>query len=740
MLFTGDWFVGASGDLPTMQYQERAFTFASLKQGILPLWNPRIFSGTPWSVGVRPAHYPGHLLGVLLPVQWEVKWSLVLHQALALWGAWLMCRGRRASPLAACLGATTFALSARFISHAWAGHLDVCTTLAWCPWMIWSACRFAARPTPVRLAVACLVGALQLSCGHMQVVYLTGWTLGALLLCGQLPGRPAPARALVCLAGAALAICTLAAFQLLPSSVNMLSSNRFDRGADFARGSAPGFWSLLGLTSPHLFEDVAGGGGWCKWPVWEGNFYLGIVPLTLAGLWLSSGFRRARLLIPVLLGLALCVADATPIFEPYLGLDPIVAKFRAPGRFGIAVLLLLSMAAASGWDLLRRRPQRARRLALGLSILSGFQLLVWAMFRFPFNTAMLNLLIDSLDPGRRANLSKANLPLLFATGGRYALGSALLGVVSLLALRLPPRRRGLALLLLPLADFVLQGRPYNRCQPELEAMPVTEVGRQMAPLARGLDRFRTPDRLNNLSMLCGYDDIGGYSTFLNDDYSKAVCLNYDMRPDSFLVSVHDGPRQELCSMLSGRFLVSEGNPEPGCEPISQIGIYRVYLNPDAYPRFYLAHAARVGRQRGNTMPEAFRRWRELVQVPLLDPASAGAAAGLPVGSAHTQPAEVGDAFVGINHAGCRTDSAQTGLLVMTDSPAAGWAVSVDGKPAELLKVNGDLHRGVVVPPGRHLIRFSYFPDALTRGLWISALGWAALLAAMAGPAAARRIR
>ena len=56
------------------------------------------------------------------------------------------------------------------------------------------------------------------------------------------------------------------------------------------------------------------------------------------------------------------------------------------------------------------------------------------------------------------------------------------------------------------------------------------------------------------------------------------------------------------------------------------------------------------------------------------------------------------------------DAPGGGILVLNDVWHPWWRASVDGKPAEILKANV-LFRAVVVPPGKHVVRFSFHPFA-----------------------------
>jgi hypothetical protein len=54
------------------------------------------------------------------------------------------------------------------------------------------------------------------------------------------------------------------------------------------------------------------------------------------------------------------------------------------------------------------------------------------------------------------------------------------------------------------------------------------------------------------------------------------------------------------------------------------------------------------------------------------------------------------------------DAPGGGILVLNDVWHPWWRAAIDGKPADILKANV-LFRAVVVPPGRHEVRFSFHP-------------------------------
>ncbi len=71
------------------------------------------------------------------------------------------------------------------------------------------------------------------------------------------------------------------------------------------------------------------------------------------------------------------------------------------------------------------------------------------------------------------------------------------------------------------------------------------------------------------------------------------------------------------------------------------------------------------------------------------------------------------------------DSRGWNLLVTSDTFWPGWNARVNGKPHELVKVNGAFV-GMFVPPGRARIELRYWPEEVTQGLWAGVVGLALL--------------
>ncbi len=124
-----------AGDNFIQNFPMRVLVGRDLIHGVLPLWNPYLFSGTPLLGGFNAgAAYPLTWLTAVLPV--FTAWTLTLAVAydVALAGMYVFLRREGVMSTAATFGAATFAfagyMSAQMV------HIDLIEGAAWLPWIL----------------------------------------------------------------------------------------------------------------------------------------------------------------------------------------------------------------------------------------------------------------------------------------------------------------------------------------------------------------------------------------------------------------------------------------------------------------------------------------------------------------------------------------------------------------------------------------------------------------------------
>lgn len=156
-------------------------------------------------------------------------------------------------------------------------------------------------------------------------------------------------------------------------------------------------------------------------------------------------------------------------------------------------------------------------------------------------------------------------------------------------------------------------------------------------------------------------------------------------------------------------------------PSEEVGSARVYENLRARPRVWLAHEVltvnadeALAAVRTSRLPDgrAFNPARvALVEAP-------APFAFPPQGASAEAPAHVRSLTDNVMEV--EMDTPGPAFLVTSDVYYPGWHATVDGVPTRIYQTNYAL-RGVVVPAGKHLVRFEFRPRSLVYGGAISAL-------------------
>jgi hypothetical protein len=86
-----------------------------------------------------------------------------------------------------------------------------------------------------------------------------------------------------------------------------------------------------------------------------------------------------------------------------------------------------------------------------------------------------------------------------------------------------------------------------------------------------------------------------------------------------------------------------------------------------------------------------------------------------------------------------SDSPARQVLATTESFDSGWSASVDGRPGEIVRVDGDF-LGCVVEAGKHRVTFEFRPRWRDRGVLLSACGLGLLMLTVCVPLVRARRR
>lgn len=124
------------GDLLTQFFYWKGFLAQNIKSGIIPFWNPYIFSGTPFLAHPAvAAFYPFTLFFIIFPLNQSFSLFIAVHLCIAGLGMYQFSR-HFSTKFGALVSAITFAYGGYFAARIYAGHIDLLSTAAWIPWVI----------------------------------------------------------------------------------------------------------------------------------------------------------------------------------------------------------------------------------------------------------------------------------------------------------------------------------------------------------------------------------------------------------------------------------------------------------------------------------------------------------------------------------------------------------------------------------------------------------------------------
>lgn len=329
----------------------------ALRQGILPLWTPYIYSGFPlFADGEAGALYPLNLLLLLLTSpEGTLLWLGPLRVAMAAFFMYLYARTIGLGSLGSVVSALVFAFGAFTIAQL--HHLNLSSGALWLPLVLFfveRAYRREGRGRAWAVALAGVAFGIQSLALHVQVSLMTIFLL-VIYICFRTWAFPLGSflqrvRLMVgTLAGTVGLGLGLAAVQWLPLYELSRFSPRapgllYSKALEYALPPP----NLITLLSPYFFRGPQRV-SWAIWSSWETAIYVGIAPLLLAAvavLWVRSRWT-VFFAGSGILSLTLAMANYLPLNLHYLVYRlPWFDALRAPGRF--SYLFTFSLACLAG--------------------------------------------------------------------------------------------------------------------------------------------------------------------------------------------------------------------------------------------------------------------------------------------------------------------------------------------------------------------------------------------------------
>ncbi len=386
---------------------------ALLRGGTFPLWNPYIFSGMPsfGSLQFNPDTYP---IDWIRPVFTFLFFGgntprILFHHLLGGIFTYLLLRDLDISRPVALFGAAVFFFTPQEIVLGPVSHGGKLFAITWLPLLLLLTRRFLNRPQLLTAAFLAVVIAVQLLALHLQIAYYGLMMIGFYLIADAVQHRKerdlnAHLLRFGGLVGIGALALALSAYLLWP--VYEYSQFSIRGGAAVGGGVAYEYatsWSFHPAESLTFLVPSWFGFGeptyWGKMPFTNHPYYMGLIPLLLAGIAVVT--RRKERFVQVLAligGLALLVSFGKwlpLLYGPLFKFLPFFGKFRVPAMILVLLVLAVAVLAALGLQRflgmegeVKERWTRIMRLAaISLGVLFLIVLAGKAAFRSGYEAA-----------------------------------------------------------------------------------------------------------------------------------------------------------------------------------------------------------------------------------------------------------------------------------------------------------------------------------------------------------------
>ncbi|MGE5236164.1 MAG: YfhO family protein [Acidobacteriota bacterium] len=715
------------GDLVTLMYPWHRYAGETVREGVIPLWNPHILLGTPFLANITSGLlYPPNFLYYVLPAAVAWSFTFLIRTSLAFVFTALFTRTLGTSRSAALCSGLIFACSGFMVT--WQGWPQVDSAL-WLPAMLLATDRLRETGSARAVALVAFAFAMPVLAGHPEIaVYVVGlsavyamfrliWPRGA--GAGSVVTR---ARFLTLVFTAWTLAVGLAMIQILPAMEWVLELVR-------SVTAVVGFRRPLTELIAFLSRDAGSSPNTLGIPIPEGATYVGVLTLLVSPFAALSRRKFEAIFFALAL---LCTAQVV------YGLGPVAAVIRVtpvlrgfPNTRMICLMSLeLAVLAGLGLDALQRRSRedRERRLRKSETLALAAGVLASGI-----GLAFLG--------HRILDLPQASLALWGLRGAVSSLVLWLAGtaVLSLAVVRASTPRTlavlSCAILGADLLTFAYGHVPFSR---PASIYPEPPVYHTLKRRDTGVFRVVTLDATApaNIEMVFGLASPNGYDFATRTQYRMLSPFTEPINPQilsSFTARKVVSLGDRRLDLLNVKYLLAttwnESASLLAAHPerfrlVYSDGHTRLFENLHVLPRAFLVPATGVRIMAQDQALAALAEQAFDPNTTVLTDAQVAALPSEPPGPRRVPaPSGVETIHVGVNDARIDLTAAEPSILVFTDLYYPGWDVRVDGRNDRLLRVDFAF-RGVVLSPGRHRVEFTYAPRSFVAGACVSAVALA----------------
>lgn len=677
-------------------------------QGMWPLWNPYILTGTPLLANTQSALlFPLNWGHFILPAGWGFTVSALLKVILAPWFTYLMARRVQLSHSAALIAGVAYGFCAFHVF--WLNHPHSNVTLL-IPLCFLATENLLARQGIRQVVLLALVTAVSLFAGHVEIAFFTAIACAIYLLVRAIQQGQMQWRLWWQFAAAYVGSLLLAAVLIVPFLEFLTVAAIWDeRSADLV------YTMPVSAMATAFFADIFILPGWVEHYMGYhiSSLYIGVTSLPLVALAMIKGGRQMLPWLVVLVVTLMLAFDIGPLYDIFKVL-PVVGHLP---MFYWAALIAFSgsLLAGIGWQCCLHRHFKMMPVAIVAVLIL---VLVWAIVFF--------------WQGDDYAEAVANLEVL-TEAIRWRAGFITLALVSVALLMIKarswPRVLSVIMLLVVFADLGWFNHRWNPTISAKHAFPaetphaIQFLNQQPGPYRTlGLDHILKP----STNILAAVEEVRGYDVPVNLRYHQFFKQALDGTV-SFWVYEKTSLQEHIVPYLNiqnVRYILSKKPlPESFNMPMVYDDEIKIYKNPQAEQRlFYRPKAQYVD------SPEA-----ALTQL-LAEPDQLNEQVIIEADPNRMMASELKNSdeftFKLIAHNAQKLTAEvtmpNTGWLIHAAAFYPGWQAYVDGEQVPIYAANYT-QQGIYLSAGKHRVRFRYEPWSFKIGLLLTLMSFMGVL-------------
>ncbi len=710
--FAGPYKNGAMPDVITQIYPWKNLVIEFWKQGIIPLWNPYSFSGTPLLANYQSAALsPLNLLYLLFP--FIDAWSIIVLAQPLLAGlfTYLYLRTLKLSEFASLCSSVAF-MFCGFIT-TWMSYQTLAWAILFLPLSLFAIEKLVGTKKWQYAVLLTLTVPLSFFSGHFQTsLYFLLFII--LYISFKFVSTKNLKSYVLCLMSIAFGL-LISSPQILPS-VELYSHSA--RSEIFSAVEVIPWSYLPTLLAPDFYGNPVTRNNWLgHYAEWNG--YIGLIPLVLAFYSFSFKKYRREIVFFVLMAIvSVFLAFDSFLLDLLVNLKIPVLSTSAASRIIVLASFCFAVLAGFGFEkIIEDIKKRNFKPIIGLLLIfGGVFVVLWGVILLrvfipndKIQVAFSNLRLPTLIFG---SLIAIIISSIFFKNKKYLI---ILQILTIL------------IVAFDLLRFAIKWQPF---EPRKFVYPEL-------PISRFLSTIESYDRI-----------FGNFGAEVSNTYRASYIEGYDplyiSRYGEFIGAASDGkfheaqrsgvvfPKrgdntQDILNFLGVKYIIhkiADGRfawaypfweyPVDYFTPIYKDASYEVYQNQKAFNRAFIIGQHRVEGSGEKLLHAMFDEDSNLKEEAFLEEKIDQELAKDAKGQAFIKSYEPNEIIM-------EASSSGRVMLVLTDPFYPGWKAFVDGSETKIYRANYAF-RGVVIPQGVHHVRFTYDPDGFKIGLALGLVG------------------